>query len=171
MVAQLRESVRRLSFLLPPDLPPADMMMRQGGLIGFKRATDGTFTVSPTGEMMGVAAQRIVLAYALRFETREQLAERWNLSVRHVQAIVAGDALHWFTAPVRRWLREHAIGDERLCRGLSRGRLEQINAAFRGVAAEAAAVLQAPGRKSQQTVDNARTNLWLLSGAWRENEP
>jgi len=166
MVAQLREPVQTLPWLMTPDVPPAEMIARVGGRQGFTRATDGTFTVSAVGHHIGPIAQRIVLSYALRFQTREQLAERWTLSVRHVGSVIAGDAHHWFTAPVRRWLISQGIGDERMQRDALHGRLEQVNAALTRIAAEASVMLRPPVPLSQTAQARVTLDLYLISGAW-----
>lgn len=131
MAVQLREAgFVALSWLLQPDVPEPDFSNRTGGLIGFRRSTTGTFTLSQFGHEVGPVAQRIVLAYALRLASREQIAERYCLSVRHTTSIIAGDALGHFTAPIRRMLTALDICEERIYRGDSRERRQQVQRAI-----------------------------------------
>lgn len=160
MVAQLAapHAPRTLSWLLPPDMPPADLSCRQGGQLGFSRRTDGSFRVSPFGEGIGPVGQRIVLAYALRLATREQLAERYCLSVRYVQSIVSGECLPYFTAPLRRWLTESGLCPDGVYRGAHRERMRAI--------ADLKRDLSSRGSETMAYGLTARVGLDLLAARW-----
>lgn len=167
MVAQLKPPIKTLPWLLPPELPDREER-RPGGILGFRRDDTGCYALSRSGEEAGPVAQRILLRYALGYETRAQLACRYSMSERHVQGIICGDALQRFTTPLRRVLTEHGIAGWRANR--AERRAERVNAAVMRLAMQAAAILRNPAATPIETAQNVATNLWLLTGAWREDE-
>lgn len=68
----------------------------------------------------GAIAQRIVLRFALRDETRTQLAKRYGYAARHIQAILSGVTWAEYTWPIRELL---------IARGFAFRRVRQQNLA------------------------------------------
>lgn len=167
MVAQLQEPAAFEDWLLPPQLPPRHTI----NAYGFLLQTDGTHVVSARGMTDGPIGQRIVAASMLRLETREQLAERYGMSIRQIQEIVTGTARAYLTAPVRERLHRLGIGgtESRAYKGQMVIRLVEIRDAHQRLAVLSADMLRDWSSYTNDQRAEVARDLWLLSGAWREH--
>ena len=166
MVARLSEPVRRLEMLMPPAAPPKGAHVTYG----YRHDKRGNWTLTDYGQTHAAVAQRILLRYALHIETRSELARRYSLSDRNVQDILSGDRSHWFTSPVRARLLANGIGNPRMNRSPKGCRVVEVKQALQQLAARASDMLLNPGYWSEAAIKEVATDLYLLSGAWRDDE-
>ena len=166
MVARLSEPVRRLEMLMRPPAPPKGAHVTYG----YRHDKRGNWTLTDYGRAHAAVAQRILLRYALDVETRSELAKRYSLSERNVQDILSGDRSHWFTSPVRERLLANNIGNPRMNRSPKGCRVVEVKQALQKLAARAWDMLIWPEHYSWDDKSEVSTDLYLLSGAWREDE-
>ncbi len=166
MAVQLLAPANTLPWLLPPQMPPAHQM----NVYGYRLKTDGSHVITPVGERQGPIAQRVLAASMLRLMSREQIAETYGLCVRQVQEIVTGNANSYLTAPVRERLHRMGIGDPdaRGYRGTQQERTQQVREALARLAVLAADMLRDWSMYTNDQRQEVATDLYLLSGAWRE---
>jgi hypothetical protein len=166
MVSRLTEPVRRLEMLMPPATPPHTDHITYG----YRHDKGGNWTMTDYGRDHAAVTQRILLRYALGYETRAELARRYSLSERNIQDILAGDRSHWFTAPIRERLMAHGIGNARMNRSPKGSRVVEVKQAIERLAGFATDMLVNRGRWTDAEIQEVATDLFLLSGAWREDE-
>ena len=151
-------------------MPPATPPYTQHVTYGYRHNKRGEWTLTDYGREHAAVAQRILLRYALDYETRSELARRYSLSERNIQDIINGDRSHWFTSPIRARLLAHGIGDSRMRRSPKGCRVVEVRLALERLAARAWDMLIWPEHYSADMKDEVATDLYLLSGAWREDE-
>lgn len=168
MVAQLREPITGLGWLLPPQEPPQHAV----NAYGWRLNTDGSHRLTEVGERQGPIAQRVLAASMLRLMSREQIAEHYGICVRQVQEIVTGNANGYLTAPVRERLHSLGIGDPdaRGYRGTRQERTQQVRAAMERLSAQAVEYLRWPHLYTYDEKEQVASDLYLISGAWREEQ-
>jgi hypothetical protein len=166
MVARLKEPAPRLQMLMQPSTPP----YTQHITYGYRHDKRGNWALTNYGREHAAVAQRILLRYALDYETRSELAERYSLSERNIQDIIGGDRSHWFTAPIRARLLANGIGSDRMVRSPKGQRVVEVKLALERLAARAWNMLIWPEHYSADQKDEVATDLYLLSGAWRSDE-
>jgi len=164
MAVQLLEPASRLPMLMQPATPPYTQHITWG----YRHDKQGNWALTNYGRRSAAVAQRILLRYVLGYETRAELAQRYSLSEREIQAIVTGERTHWFTDPVRERLMLNGIGNARMNR--SDARAAEVRRALEHHAALATSVLRWPKRYSVEQRREIYTDLYLLSGAWRSDE-
>ena len=164
MAVQLREPARRLEMLLPPATPPRGAHVTYG----YRHNKRGEWTLTDYGRTSAAIAQRVLLRYSLGYETRSELAARYSLSEQEIQAIISGERTHWFTDPVCERLIVNGVGNARMNR--SDARSAEVRAALERLAAQAHAHLTWSPDCVREYRELLRTDLYLLSGAWREDE-
>lgn len=166
MVAQLREPVRRPEPLLTPDLPSETQFQAYG----YNRGTDDTWVLNECGRDAAALSQRVLLLYVLQFQTRKEIAAEFFMREESVQMIVGGRSYERFTAPIRRRLLALGIGNEQMTRGSKGVRPVEIRRALQSLAAQAYDMLIWPDHYYADQISEVSTDLYLLSGAWREDE-
>ena len=164
MVAQLQEPASRLPMLMQPATPPRGAHITWG----YRHDKQGNWTLTNYGRRSAAIAQRILLRYVLGYETRSELAARYGLSERNIQDIISGKRTHWFTDPIRERLIASGVGNARMNR--SEARAAEVRRALEHHAALATGVLRWPKRYSVDQRRELYIDLYLLSGAWREDE-
>ena len=156
-----------LGWLMEPEAPPDDT---HGPASGYRRSKGrhGWHLTTEGGAVAGVA-QRIMLSYALGYETRDELADRYGYAHHHVQHIVVGTTWRWMTLPIRRRLLANGIGNLRMNR--SHRRPAEVKQALERLSVMAVELLRHPERYSDEQRESVALDLWLISGAWREDRP
>lgn len=165
MVAQLRAPVIVLPWLLTPTPPPES---HTGRAAGFRRGNDRNVWefADEYRDIVGIA-QRIVARYALGYEGRAALGQRYGYADRHVQAIITGQTYNWLTLPVRQRFLANGIGNLRMNRDHA-NRADQIRRAFESLSARAVEYMRWPEHYPYDVKQQVSDDLYLLSGAWRE---
>jgi hypothetical protein len=166
MVAQMKAPARRLEMLMQPSAPPRDGHVTYG----FRHDKQGNWTLTGYGQDAAAVAQRILMRYALHYETRSELARRYGFSERNVQDIISGNRSHWYTDPIRARLLANGVGNPRMNRSAKGGRVIEVKQALERLAARAHDMVIWPERFSWDQKSDVATDLFLLSGAWREDE-
>lgn len=168
MAVQMVEPAAQMrAWLLPPLTPPPHTL----NAYGYRLQDDGSHVLSERGQTDGPIAQRIVAASILRLDSREGLAERYDLSIRQVQEIVTGNARGFLTAAVRARLHQLGIGclEERAYKGRLVIRLQEIRDAHQRLAVLAADMLRDWSLYTNDQRAALAADLYLLSGAWLED--
>lgn len=161
MAVQLRAPT--LPLLMEPE-PPSDCQINA---YGFVHGDDGQWQLSPVGREYAAIAQRVLLLYVLQIRNRQEIAREFCMREETVQMIVGGRTAERLTAPLRRMLLAHGIGDEQMRR--SSDRPLQIKAALERLAVQAANIIDRPQHFTAEHRQQVATDLYLLSGAWRED--
>lgn len=147
--------------------PPAETRV-----YGYHRGTEGTWELSAYGAQLAAIAQRILLRYVLQMDTRGELAIRYSLSERMVQAIISGESYHHLTLPLRKRLLDLGIGNPRMIREAHErrhgDRARQIKASMERLMRDAADALSRADWTGSRA--DLSLNLWLLSGQWLADE-
>lgn len=112
-------------------------------------------------------AQRVLLAYVLGFASRRQLSQRYYVSETQIQNWIKGTAHGWLTRPVRGRLLALGIGTASMRR--SEARPAEIRAALERLAAVATDALVWPEHYSEDQRSELALDLYLISGAWRDD--
>lgn len=167
MVARLAEPVRVIEPLYRISMPPIEMHT----VPGFARQEDNSWGLTDAGRGWAAMSQRILLSYVLRFENRAALSRRYYLSIKSVQDIVIGRAHGRFTAPLREHLLYLGIGNRTMHRDVAPVREAQIRAALERLAVLSADMLRDWSMYTNDQRQQVATDLYLLSGAWRDQEP
>jgi hypothetical protein len=169
MVAQLF-GPRPATVVLPPIIePPVPTYVYGQRVAGYRLDEDRkTYVLSPEyGDLIGTV-QRIVARYALGYDRRPELSRRYQYSERQIQAIVCGFAYEWFTRPVRARLLALGIASETMRRDPVRERQAQVIAAYERLATKASEYMNWPHLYPYDVKQQVADDLYLLSGAWRE---
>lgn len=165
MAVQMTPSAT-LPWLMEPESPPDDA---SGSASGFRRSKNRPgWHLTTQGAATAGVAQRIVLSYALGYETREELARRYGYALYHVQHMVVGETWRWLTLPIRRRLLANGIGNLRMNR--SHRRDAEIKRALERLSAGAVEMIRRPERYSAEQREAVALDLWLISGAWRDED-
>ena len=165
-VAQLRDPVRRLEMLIRPSTPAKGAHVTYG----YRHDKAGNWTLTDYGQEHAAVAQRVLLRYALGYESRSELACRYGYADRNVQDIIAGDRSHWYTDPIRERLIANGIGNARMNRSPKGCRVVEVKLALERLAARAYDMLIWPGHYYADQISEVSTDLYLLSSVWREDE-
>lgn len=156
---------RRLEPLLPPALPTERTRHAQGYHRSRPaRTRPQTWAVTLDGLEIAARVQRIVLSYALGYESRGQLARHYVLSERAIQDILNGRSYRWLTLPIRERLDANGISIKR------RGRQVAVREALERLARKASLMLAQPQLHLESARQEVAEDLYLLSGAWWEAE-
>lgn len=164
MVAQMRQVTT--PWLMVPTTPPDDF---QGRVNGFVRQPDGSWALSGSATDLVADVQRILLSYVLGYEDRAELADRYALSERSIQSIITGQSHRFLTLPIRQRLLANCIGDLRMNRSPQRS--NEVRRALERLAVHAANIIDRPQAFTAEFRQQVAADLYLLSGAWREQEP
>lgn len=160
MVAQLREPMQSMEPLIMPHMPPDDLFHAPG----YRRGAEGAWEITQLGRDMEGEQQRILLAYALGYEKRRELAARHYRGERTVQAYLSGEISPWLTQPIRDRLKVWGIS-------IQQGRKTRpVRVALERMAARAYDMLRRPQLYSESSRYEVANDLYLISGAWREAE-
>jgi hypothetical protein len=166
VVAQLSEPVQRLEPLLTPITPPDDRHVTYG----YRRDKDRKWVLTDAGREAAAVTQRILLRYALDYDSRSELARRYSMCDRNVQDIICGRRTRWFTAPIRERLVANGIGTERMTRSPKGCRVVEVKEALERLASRAQDMILWPESYSWSDRGQVAIDLYLLSGAWRRDE-
>lgn len=150
---------QKLEPLLRPATPPTHKVLTYG----YRRNSERQWEITDYGLDLAAITQRAVLSYALGYESRGQLAQRYAVSERQLQSWISGDGARWMTLPIRERLQANGIS-------LRRGnRTAQVRAALERLGARAADMLIFPHNYCAEDREQVADDLYLLSGAWRED--
>ena len=153
-----------LPALIAPTPPPRDCRDRVAGFTRTRGTTDWTLSPEYAGHV-GVV-QRMLASYALGYQSRAQIALKYGYSERQVQSILTGSTLGALTRPVRDRLVALGVCNERGHRSFKRD--QEVRAALERVAVLAADMLRDWSMYTNDQRQEVATDLYLLSGAWRE---
>lgn len=167
MVAHLIAPAASLPWLIEPSTPPED---HKGRAVGFRRTAQNDWMISETYQGEIAVAQRMLARYALGYDSRAELGQRYGFSPRHVQSVITGQTYYWFTRPVRLRLLKLGIGNARMNRDEVGQRKAQVRVAFERLAVLAADMLANWATYTNDQRAEVARDLWLLSGAWREEQ-
>lgn len=166
MAVQRQAPIAGLPWLIAPEAPKTALRGPRVG--GFTRGWGGVYTLNVVGESHAGIAQRILLRYVLGYEDRKALGVRYGYSSRFIQGIITGEHFRFLTLPVRRRLLANGIGSITMNR--SEHRSAEVRAALEKLAARAYDMVLCPDHYTWDQRSEVSTDLYLLSGAWREDE-
>jgi hypothetical protein len=151
--------------LIVPRAPDYPLVPRAEG---FKLSrSEWAFDLTPNGRYHAAICQRMLAIYALGFENRAALSQRYGYSARHVQSVLSGQTYQWLTRPVRARLEAHGLVAGRMDRRI---RTETVRRALERLAVLAADMLRDWSMYTNDQRQEVATDLWLISGAWRDQE-
>ena len=161
-----REVATSLPVLIEPT-PPTET--HKGRVAGFRRCDDRVeWELSPEYVRVVGMEQRILARYVLGYDSRATLCRRYGYSERQVQSVIRGETYKWLTQPVRDRFVALGICGPNAARSFARD--AAVKAALEKLAARAWDVLCRPARYTPSEIMEVSTDLYLISGAWREDE-
>lgn len=165
MAVEIASTVH-LAPLITPTAPAYPCVPRAEG---FKLSrTEWAYELTPAGREQAAICQRMVLSYALGYENRSALSQRYGYAARHIQSVLSGQTYGWLTRPVRERLAAHGIFatrmDVRIRNATIRGVLEELSG-------QAVDMIRWPEHYSANQRETLTLDLYLISGAWREEQP
>lgn len=153
---------------LQPVIWPSPPATDRGNPAGFVHDANGALVLTEAGAAQAAIAQRIVLRHAILLESHDDLAARYGYSTRQVKSIAIGRAWSHLTRPVRRRLTALGLGNLR-ARRTPAGRA-QFKSVAQQLCAQAVDMIRWPEHYSDDQRYTLATDLYLISGAWREDE-
>ena len=160
--------VKRQRQALAPVIWPSPPTTERGHPDGFRRDTHGELVLTESGAAQAAIAQRIVLRYAIMMESHDEMTARYGYSLRQIKQIATGRAWSHLTRPVRLRLTAMGLGNHR-ARRTPAGRAH-FKAVMQGVAARAVEYMRWPHLYYPDEIEEVANDLYLLSGAWQEQE-
>lgn len=154
---------------LAPLIMPTPPVNERGHPGGFCRDSSGALVLADGALYQAAIAQRIVMRFAVLLESHAEISARYGYSIRQIKQIATGRAWSALTRPVRLRLTALGLGDYQL-RRTPAGR-ERLKAVMQRLAAEAANIIDGPHHFEAEYRQQVATDLFLLSGAWREEQP
>lgn len=145
-----------------PAIPPEHVAR----VSGYRRGDNHEWEPTAHGLEVAAMAQRVVLAYALGYRSRAELAREVYLSETRVQYILRGVAHGWLTKPVRDRLAHYGL---KVQRRPSVAVHADVRRVLEALAARASEMLVCPDRFGEAERERVSTDLYLLSGAWLED--